>query len=558
VSKPFQHQVEAIKFLKENSAGALFDEMGLGKSFCTIATAQDLFESGLIDKVIVVVPAAVRMVWFDPELGELAKHHENNMRVIEYHSKQRVWTRGDLTKPYLTWFITNYDYLRCGDTKRRNPLEWSNLKPLADLVDEKTWLVLDESSAIKNFKAKQTKAIKALRSKCGRVTLLNGTPISHSPGDLYSQADIMSPKILGLQNYYQFRARYAFMGGFKRRQIVGWYHPFKTSLIQDSEGNWIPLACCEYNEDSSIHCRLGEGLEDLQARLKPFVMRREKIDCLDLPPKLPSVSREVRLTPATWRMYKQMRTEFVAWLNDASAAEASQAGVRSMRLAQITSGFLGGILTEHECECGTSGMTFDRMLTLEDGGALCKTCAGSGIRMEEGELAQIGSEKFDSVMAFLEERAEMGEKVLLWCRFRFEVERFLNAIKVPVGAIWGGQKRNERADAIRLLDPRTAPKGPAVVVGTPASGSMGLNLTSAWCVMYVSNDHSLKTRLQSEDRVHRMGQTMPVSYFDVVAVGPQGQRTIDHLVVKSLQKKQHVAKMTIEAWKKEMENENIV
>jgi len=119
---------------------------------------------------------------------------------------------------------------------------------------------------------------------------------------------------------------------------------------------------------------------------------------------------------------------------------------------------------------------------------------------------------------------------------------------VIVGEIRGGQKKEERAAALRLLDPRTAPDGPVIVCGTPASGSMGLNLASAHTVVYLSNDHSLKTRLQSEDRVHRPGQINHVSYYDVLATGPQGQQTIDHVIIKALRNKEALATWTTQAW----------
>jgi SNF2 family DNA or RNA helicase len=92
------------------------------------------------------------------------------------------------------------------------------------------------------------------------------------------------------------------------------------------------------------------------------------------------------------------------------------------------------------------------------------------------------------------------------------------------------------------------PEGPVVVIGTPASGAMGLNLTAAHTVVYISNDFSLKTRLQSEDRVHRPGQMFPTSYFDIIATGPAGQKTIDHTVVKSLKAKLELATFTTSAW----------
>jgi len=84
---------------------------------------------------------------------------------------------------------------------------------------------------------------------------------------------------------------------------------------------------------------------------------------------------------------------------------------------------------------------------------------------------------------------------------------------------------------------------------------MGLNLTASHTVVYLSNDYNLKTRLQSEDRVHRPGQTSPVSYFDIVAEGPNGQKTIDHTIMKALKAKDDLAKWTASAWLSELKEE---
>ncbi len=156
--------------------------------------------------------------------------------------------------------------------------------------------------------------------------------------------------------------------------------------------------------------------------------------------------------------------------------------------------------------------------------------------------------------------ADHDLKLLVWSRFRPEVKRLFDELliaqpKVSRGLIWGGQKTAERSAAVQLLDPRATPPGPVVVIGTPATGSMGLNLTAAHTVIYMSNDFSFKTRKQSEDRVHRPGQIHAVSYFDMIATGPQGQKTIDHTVVKALLNKQNLADMTTSAWLDILEDE---
>lgn len=489
---PFNHQVVGIQKLIENPYYGLFDEMGAGKTLQVIVAAQILAIQGTIDRVIVICPASVRNVWFDPELGELSKHlwvHFSCL-ISEYHSRIRKWTwfnNDPKVAPDIRWVISNYDFIR----------KQERLNILLKISNSKTLLVLDESSAIKSYRALQTKACLELRKRCGRVIILNGTPIANNPGDLYSQAEILHPSILGVKSWFHFRARYGIMGGFLGKQIVAW-----------------------------------RDLPDLQNRLKPYVIRRLKKDCLDLPEKLDSVIISVPMSSRTWGIYKQMRDEMVAWLNDNSVSAAQQAIVKAIRLSQITSGFLGGVETETELD--------------EEGNEI------EVVKM--GPVEEVGQEKFLLFLDWLADRLleDPDIKVLVWCRFRPEVERLFNALtkntKLHLGKIWGGQKIIERENTLRLLDPRTNPSGPVVVIGTPASGSMGLNLTAAHTVIYLSNDYSLKTRLQSEDRVHRPGQIHNVSYFDVIATGPDGQKTIDHVIIKALKNKQEIATFTTSAW----------
>ena len=73
-------------------------------------------------------------------------------------------------------------------------------------------------------------------------------------------------------------------------------------------------------------------------------------------------------------------------------------------------------------------------------------------------------------------------------------------------------------------------------VGTPQTGGYGITLTAANTVIYYSNGYDLEKRIQSEDRAHRIGQTKPVTYVDIIA-----EETVDNKIVKSLRKKVNIA-----------------
>jgi hypothetical protein len=535
--KPYDHQregVERLAQLVEPEIGriypgcfALFDEPGAGKSKQIIDVAQVLFELGHIKNVIVVVPNQAKDVWFDRDIGEIVTHAWPNlpMKISLFHSRMRSWSRGQRGVQPLHWLITNYEYIRVGRDK-----EFSNLGFLLMAASKNTLLVLDESSAVGSHRARQTKACFKLRQECGRVVIMNGTPEStgigstENPEDgsvasLYSQAAIMDPRILNCKNWHHFCARHAVMGGWRNKQIIGW-----------------------------------RGVEDIQKRLAPYVLRRLKKDCLDLPEKLPPSLINTPLSKESWKLYRQMRDDAVAWLSGQQVSFTRQAGVRVMRLAQITAGLLGGVTQQVPCSpCGATGVVGDEP---------CEDCGGAGSVFVGKPPANIGREKLDVVLQWIKDlQAENPKaKAVIWCRFRPEVERMAGEIRslfpsTDVGNLWGGQKPSERLGVLKLLKPGHAPEGPVIVVGTPSSGSVGLDFAAASYVYWASHGTSLKDRIQADDRVHRPGQVNKVWYGELTATGPDGQKTVDHSLVKALRRKENAANWTCAAWVKELDSE---
>jgi SNF2 family DNA or RNA helicase len=476
-TKPYAHQIEGVKLLLDHQFFGIFSEMGTGKTKQVVDAACVLCEAEQVDSVLVVSPASVRGVWLDAEMGEIRKHAWVPSRALEYHGKKIkvVWTD---EAPELAWIVTNYEFIRVEKNRER----------LQDMMrDRRVLLVLDESSFVKNRRAAQTRACMELGKLAVRRVILSGTPITNNPLDLWSQISFLSPKILPYRNFYHFRANFAVMGGWQHKQVARWVN-----------------------------------LEQLQQLVAPHVIRREKKDCLDLPEKI-YTQLEVPLTDTVWKTYRQMRDEAVVWLGE-NPSEAAQAGVRVMRLAQITSGFLGGFPRED--------------------------ALAPRVRPQE-----VGREKLECLTAWVKERLleKPSLKIIVWCRFVAEIERAARELArvIPTYKLYGNQSVDERKEAIALFsrpdeDPNSSP---AMLVAQPQAGGFGLNLVAADTVVYLSNDFNLATRLQSEDRVHRPGQTRHVLYVDIIATGPAGQRTVDHEVVKALRNKADLARWTASAWR---------
>jgi SNF2 family DNA or RNA helicase len=179
------------------------------------------------------------------------------------------------------------------------------------------------------------------------------------------------------------------------------------------------------------------------------------------------------------------------------------------------------------------------------------------------EAKDLSDEKIRWCVQYLTEECT-ARAVIVWCRWRRERERLVEALNkqdkklMYVRELYGGQPRQEREDAVTLfsvVEEKHPSDSMYVLVAQQHAGGFGLNLVAATEAVYLSNDFSLGIRLQSEDRCHRPGQEHPVTYIDVLATGPKGQKTIDHTIVKSLREKKSVADFTTAQWRKELSDE---
>jgi len=174
------------------------------------------------------------------------------------------------------------------------------------LSSHNTLMAIDESTTIKNPKAKRTKNILDLVPFSKYRRIMTGSPVTKNPLDLYSQCKFLSHWHLDFESYYAFRARYAIM---------------KTANIS---GRQIQLVSGFKN--------LGE----LSEKLQPFSYRVLKVDCLDLPDKI-YMKRHIKLSSDQLRVYDQMKKEALATLNGKKVTTVN-ALTQLMRLHQITCG----------------------------------------------------------------------------------------------------------------------------------------------------------------------------------------------------------------------------
>ena len=457
--KPFDHQVDALEYGWDRPEFGLFMEMGTGKSKVLIDNMAMLFLDGQINFALVIAPKGVYRNWVAKEIPE---HMSDDIpyRVIRWVSgpnkKQQEEMRSVKDKfDGLTIFVMNVEAY--SSLKGQKAGQW-----MAGALGARGMIAIDESTTIKNHKAKRTKALMKIASGFKYRRLLTGSPITKSPMDIYSQCEFLRPGLLGFESYYAFQGRYAVvqrrkMGQAAFQQIVGF-----------------------------------RNLDELTKRIDMFSFRVLKKDCLDLPDKI-YTARYVGMTPDQFQMYEQIRRHAMVLLDSGEMSTAPAVITQMLRLQQIMSGHL---------------------------------------KTDDGDMLYFPSKRMDALEEIINEH---DGKAIIWSRFRYDIQQITETLNKKFGqgcavSYYGDTSDDDRAAAVLNFQNPNHPL--KFFVGNPATAGYGLTLTEANLVVYYANDFNLETRIQSEDRAHRIGQKNNVTYIDLICEG-----SIDERIVKALRAK---------------------
>jgi SNF2 family DNA or RNA helicase len=403
---------------------------------------------GYVDAVLVLCPSSIKMVWGN----ELDKHcplapERHVIRSGKYKQVEEFTTdRGH----FFPWLIAGIEGLSQGKAYEY-VMQFARMRRVA--------VILDESSKIKTHNATRTKRAIKIARECNRRVILSGTAITQGLEDLYSQFQFLNPDILGHTSYYSYRNTYCI-----------------TQSIEVAHDKWVQKIVGYQNQGQ------------LTKLIKPYTMRVDKKDALDLPEKVMQY-RQVPMNPAQAKLYKQMKEEFIAYLNG-SEYEATTVLEQMLRLQQITGGHYPG----------------------EEG----ETSPIPGVNPKLKELQEL----------------ELRGKVVIWCQFRDHVADVVSVLPDCV-EFHGGCSDDEKEEAVEKFQ-----NGDAKYFVATRAAAYGLTLTSASTAVYYSQGYSLEDYSQSQDRIHRIGQEETCVYIHLV-----GEGTIDVDIIKALEKKQSLADM---------------
>jgi SNF2 family DNA or RNA helicase len=309
---PWNHQVEVWNLSKDKPAFYLALGMGAGKSKAAIDTCNGLDSKS----VLIICPKKVIPVW--PEQFKTHSTIDYKILCLENGTTSKKaklaadhiakWRSVD--RPFVV--VVNYE------TFWRAPLgpTIKNNKQIISqgVLGSHNWdmLIADESHRLKSPGGRASWGMKRLAKKAAYRRFLSGTPYPHSPLDIYAQYRSLAPEIFGT-NYTIFKNRYAVIGGYENRQVVGF-----------------------------------QNLEELQQKFYSIAYHVKTTDVLDLP-ETQDIMLECDLNPKTLAIYKELEKEFVVEIQTgtdpfgnpiSSILSVQNALDKLLRLSQITAGIL--------------------------------------------------------------------------------------------------------------------------------------------------------------------------------------------------------------------------
>jgi SNF2 family DNA or RNA helicase len=428
------YQLEGLSWMQAlrelEVGGVLADDMGLGKTLQTLAHLLVEKQAGRLDRpALAVMPTSLIPNWMDE-----AKHFTPQLNVLALYGANRHQEYQNLEDYDL--ILTTYALL---------PRDVELLSKQLLHV-----LVLDEAQYIKNPNSKAAQAARQLNAR--QRLCLSGTPLENHLGELWSLFHFLMPGWLG--DAKQFSSNY------------------RTPI--EKLGNEARL-------------------QHLNARIKPFLLRRTKEQvATELPPK----------------------TEIVHWveLND-----AQRDVYETMRLAMDK---------KVRDEITRKGVARSQIIILEALLKLRQVCCD--LRLVNSvplNPRHSSSAKLQSLMEMLEELLSENRKILLFSQFTsmlelIEVELQQRGIEY---ALLTGRTKDRRTPVQDFQSGKRS-----IFLISLKAGGTGLNLTAADTVIHYDPWWNPAAENQATDRAYRIGQEKPVFVYKLIARGTVEEK-IQHL-----------------------------
>ena len=307
--QPWAHQTRALEFIRDKPGAMLAMEMGTGKTRVAIDHMEELEAR----RTLVLAPlSVVDHVW--PR--EIRTHGRRPTTIISLGDKFPN-VRAKLKQAVEGLALA---------TARKGPAvvivnyESACREPLAEWLKNIHWdlFIMDEAHRLKSPSGQTSRFTSQLADRSARRLALTGTPMPHSPMDIYAQYRAIDKRVYGV-SYRAFKTRYA------EFETVG-----KMINTRDERGNpltYMPQAISGY-----------QNLDELNQKFYTLAFRVTAAETLDLPGAIETYTH-VELGRKARQLYDEMAVSFIAELETGEKITAANALARLVRFQQLTSGF---------------------------------------------------------------------------------------------------------------------------------------------------------------------------------------------------------------------------
>ena len=401
-------------------------------------------------------------------------------------------------------------------------------------------IVFDESQRIKSPKSQRSQAAQAIadgmREHYGTdayVILMSGTPSPKSPLDWWKPANVCYPGFIKEGNPMAFKLRLGIcqkqenkITGQTFLQHVTWRdNEKKCDLCGELKGHQNHVTALQVcTEDLHKFVPSKNEVSYLYERLKGLAIVKHKKDCLDLPEKQYRII-QCEPTPALCRvaqaLVKSAPTTItgLTWLRELSDGFQYRRKVVGQQPCPACAG--DGTMEywvdpddEDKAFSMTDMLNPDYADTLVKQTLTCMTCGGTGeVDKLERTVKEIPCPKDDALRDLLDENEDQG-RVVIFAGFTGSIDKVTHTCQKEG---WDVVRVDGRGWIVYAKDGTPIKVDPldywadlehndkVAFVAHPKSGGVGLTLTEARMTIYYSNSYESESRIQSEDRIHRIG-----------------------------------------------------
>jgi len=555
--RSFDHQNEFLINHIIKIYFALFWDMGTGKTKVAFDKASYLFRQGLIDAMILIAPNNIYKEHVtDESKNDISVPYDSAFwsSVLRKKDQKNLEDFFDLSsnnkKRKLKLLGANTDALRFSP-KHKAPNRAFNL--LSSFIQSRrVFVVIDEATDFKNYTSQRTKGLLKIAPYCEYRMIMDGTPITQGPSDIYAPFEFLKPGLLGYTDFNAFQARYEVLinpqlKGFLTELMIrgesrpdfiqeslyfaNWIYQLKTNNVKISaqklHEELPPRHYSKVNQILSLVHRTKafkvgyRNIEELSKKIKPYSSRILKIDCLDLPEKLKE------------NVHYELSGEYKKYYNDMVDLLRTQIILKQQEEIEYNK-----LSSEEKEESTFEEMTVSNVLVLYM--RLQQILEGFYVSDDEPDIAKQlpGENPRLTLLMELMKKINKDYKVIIWSRFKKGIELINRSIQAEYGQdssimYYGGVSKKEREENKERFKTDPACR---YWVGNTKTGGMSENLQVANYMINYSRDFSLRYDLQSQDRIYRSGQTKNCTILSIIC-----RATIDVKINQSLNNKQGIA-----------------